>query len=223
MVGPINFSHIDPITPQNPHGYTHIFRTDTNNYTQQDVLHEIEEWTDILHQITAQVPYYYIKCVEFSNRMSSTLACTGRRSGRIYGYVTINQNYKQYHSNPQNFHNTLCHETIHTFPGAHNHGNVFKTLGKMVKWYVPNIDINRTSSGDPGYVAHIQNKKIQQNGGVQYKYAAICTKCGMEVIRERKCHIINNPEHYRCGKCGGTFRVEEYRPNGITIIHKKVV
>lgn len=208
------FSAINPITPENNFGYQHIFRTDTNNYTTSDVLHETEEWTDIIHQIIEQTPYYYIKVVEFSGQMSTTLACTGRRRGRTLGYVRINQEYLKYHTVSQNFHNTLCHETIHTFPGCHNHGECFKNLGRIMGMVVPGIHINRTSIGDPGYMAYIQRKKADRHGGVQYKYAAICTQCGVKVTRERRCALINTPEHYRCGRCGGKFRVEEYRANG---------
>ena len=35
-----------------------------------------------------------------------------------------------------------------------------------------------------------------------YRYVLKCESCGREVLRQKKCAVVEHPEHYRC-ECGG--------------------
>jgi len=37
----------------------------------------------------------------------------------------------------------------------------------------------------------------------------VCTDCGARLARYRRSTLVDAPEEYRCGDCGGRFRVEE--------------
>lgn len=37
----------------------------------------------------------------------------------------------------------------------------------------------------------------------------VCTDCAARLARYRRSKLVNNPESYACGECGGAFRVEE--------------
>lgn len=199
------------ITTTNPQGYTQIFRKDTQQYTEQDVYKEILEWERILEEQTCMEPNYLIRRIEFSSRMTSTLAKTGRQRNSRLGYIVINLNYMKTHSNPDNFHSTLAHEVVHSFPECFNHGPQFKAVGRLLSNTVPSVTIARTGS-DAGYTAY--KKHLQKTRNPRTIWIAKCVGCGQEIIRERRIGIIKEPHKYKCGKCGGKFKVEEHRPDG---------
>ena len=38
-------------------------------------------------------------------------------------------------------------------------------------------------------------------------YRIVCRECGMEIIRRRRCKLVENTDRYRCGKCGGKLEI----------------
>ena len=44
------------------------------------------------------------------------------------------------------------------------------------------------------------------SGKDDYKYLIVCTQCGREVRKNRKSSIVDYPQLWRCGICGGTFK-----------------
>jgi len=43
---------------------------------------------------------------------------------------------------------------------------------------------------------------------VSPKYWVVCTDCGARLARYRRSKLVDQPDQYRCGDCGGPFRVE---------------
>ena len=43
---------------------------------------------------------------------------------------------------------------------------------------------------------------------VEPNFWVVCTDCGARLARYRRSRLVANPDEYRCGDCGGTFRVE---------------
>ena len=42
----------------------------------------------------------------------------------------------------------------------------------------------------------------------------VCTDCGARLARYRRSKLVANPDEYRCGDCGGPFRVERNASGG---------
>lgn len=199
--------------------FSHIFRTDTHFYTVDDILDEYEEWRYILTDILGYQEAYEVGEVYISDRLTSCLAKTGRRKTvqSKYGHITVNGNYIKYHSNPDNFHSTLAHETIHTLAGCFNHGNNFLIAGRKLSTLYSGINIQRTLN-DPGYISWLNNKKPyipreQRN----FKYKIVCPKCGQIIYRERLSKLVKSPEKFRCGRCHSQFDVYEVMPDGTEV------
>lgn len=92
---------------------------------------------------------------------------------------------------------TLMHELLHTCDGCFNHGEKWKYLAALIgRKY--GYEVSRAVSyADMGIAEEITEK--------QPKYAVHCTRCGQTIYRYRKSDLIQNPEEYTCGICGGKF------------------
>lgn len=190
--------------------YTHIFRQDTHNYTEQDILEEIHEWGEILVDDLHFSPSYCIINASINNRMTRTLACTGRNSfDKKTGYVKVSSQFLQHHDSSDKFHSVLCHETIHSLQGCFDHGATFKQVGQVVMNIYENLQIS-TTLGDSGYITY---RKEQANE--RLKWNVICQDCGQVIKRQKACDITKNPQRYKCGKCGGKFKVFKLEPDGL--------
>ena len=95
--------------------------------------------------------------------------------------------------------NTIIHELLHTVKGCMNHGEKWKKLAQKVYWRY-GIEIKRTDSAADKGVDPIKKK-------VNYKHCVQCEKCGRKIMRQRETYFTRNPENYRCGACGGTFKI----------------
>ena len=97
----------------------------------------------------------------------------------------------------------ILHELLHTCPGCFNHGTKWKKLAKMV---------NQT------YGYHIQRLSTSEELGIttpaeeqrgHYKYCIRCKRCGSTSYRMRKSGVVDEPQKYRCAKCGGALEVDQ--------------
>lgn len=199
--------------------FSYIFRTDTDSYTEYDIMEEYEEWRYILTHLLGFQESYEIGEAYISSRLYSCLAKTGKRKTpqSKYGYITVNANYIAHHSNPDNFHSTLAHETIHTLVGCYNHGPNFKAAGEKLASVYSGIVINRLTC-DPGYNKFARSKKTYvPKEERKYKYKVVCPKCGQIFYRERLSKLIKSPEKFRCGRCGGQFDIYEITSEGMEV------
>lgn len=199
--------------------FSYIFRIDTDSYTEHDIMEEYEEWRYILTHLLGFQESYEIGEAYISSRLYSCLAKTGKRKTpqSKYGYITVNANYIAHHSNSDNFHSTLAHETIHTLVGCFNHGPNFKAVGEKLASIYSGIAINRVSC-DPEYKQYMHGKRLYTStGDRQFKYKIVCPKCGQIIYRERLSKLVKSPDKFRCGKCGGKFDVYEIMSDGTEV------
>ena len=88
--------------------------------------------------------------------------------------------------------NTLLHEILHTCRGCMKHTGKWKQLADKVN-AAYGCNISRTASKDalPEELAH------------KPRYKVVCPNCGAVYERYKRSALIQHPERYRCGKCGG--------------------
>ena len=104
--------------------------------------------------------------------------------------------------------NTLYHELLHTCAGCMDHGEKWKRYAAQVKARL-GYNIKRTSSAAEKLSAEMQTEEARRESDRRAhskKYILKCEKCGSELCRATFSKVIQSPELYRCGKCGGEFR-----------------
>ena len=93
----------------------------------------------------------------------------------------------------------ILHELLHTCPRCLNHGKRWKVYAERLNGKY-GYKITSTTSykalglEDPGSRESV-------------KYIVICTKCGMQIPRKRRCRLVENVDRYYCGKCGGKLEI----------------
>ena len=97
--------------------------------------------------------------------------------------------------------NTIMHELIHCMPRCNNHGEYFKKYAELIN---DNLGYNVTRTGNK------ENDFIKSNleyleKPIIYKYKIICENCNQNFLRQRV--VRNFTRKYRCGKCGGKFKI----------------
>ena len=97
--------------------------------------------------------------------------------------------------------NTIIHEIIHCLPNCNNHGEVFKKYANYINNKL-GYNISRLGNKKEDYI----KSKIEYNENEEYNYHIMCTNCGQEFFRKRLNK--NFIRKYRCGKCGGKFKIE---------------
>jgi len=84
---------------------------------------------------------------------------------------------------------TIRHELVHVHLlneyGDASHGKRFRTLAERLH-------------------THVNCDRF-----VPPAWWVVCTDCGARLARYRRSKLVDNPEQYRCGDCGGAFRVEQ--------------
>jgi len=90
---------------------------------------------------------------------------------------------------------TLYHELLHTAPDCMKHTGNWKRYAEQVNREL-GLCIRRTESAEEA--------GVPEDPRIRYKY--VCIRCGGEVVRYRACSFTRHPEHYRCRRCGGSFR-----------------
>lgn len=87
---------------------------------------------------------------------------------------------------------TLAHEVLHTCPQCGNHGKLWKAyVQRMNRAY--GYRIQRTN-------------EAEELGAAPILARYLCEKCGAEILRMRKCSLVEHPEWYHC-RCGGRLKL----------------
>lgn len=93
----------------------------------------------------------------------------------------------------------LLHELLHTCPGCMNHGKRWKAYAEM---------LNRKYGYDIRPASRYEAFGLEDPGSKEpVRYRIVCKKCGMEIVRKRRCPLVENVDRYRCGKCGGRLEI----------------
>lgn len=90
---------------------------------------------------------------------------------------------------------TLVHEVLHSVAGCMNHGAQWKKVADIMN-KAKGYDISRLTSISAANLT-------SEHQAVLTKYVVVCVDCRNELYRQRKSKLINYPELYTCGACGG--------------------
>lgn len=118
-------------------------------------------------------------------------------------HIQINQILLDEDSAEKGLKETILHELLHTCEGCLNHGPTWKTLADKVN-RVYGYNIKRSSTSEEKGVCDIERHKTS-------RYQIHCNKCGHIYKRERKSKLVQHPESFRCGRCGGRLYTESLR------------
>ena len=91
---------------------------------------------------------------------------------------------------------TLHHELLHSCRGCMQHTGKWKALAERVN-AAYGYNIRRCASKD--------DQPLPRDLLPKAKYLLRCSKCGAEYPRQKMSAVVQHPERYRCGKCGGTL------------------
>jgi len=134
------------------------------------------------------IPVGNVTGLTINNRTSKRLGRCSRRDNNF----TIEVSAKILHDKNEVL-NTIYHELIHTCPSCFNHGDKWQSYGQLAEVKL-NLakPITRCTSVDrtEEYVS-------------QFKYVLKCECCGVEILKDRMCGVVKNPELYTHSKCGG--------------------
>lgn len=94
----------------------------------------------------------------------------------------------------------IIHELLHTCKGCFNHGK---------EWKRKAAEVNRMYGYKIKTYAEPKQQDIENKTEPGYKYIIECKGCGTIGYRKKKSKLIQNPQLYRCGKCGGRLCITE--------------
>ena len=97
--------------------------------------------------------------------------------------------------------NTIIHELIHCIPNCNNHGKDFKKYAKYINNKL-GYNISRVGNKKEDFL----KSNLEYIDTEKYKYKIECQKCGQIIYRKRYNKYFTRK--YRCGKCGGKFKVK---------------
>ena len=93
---------------------------------------------------------------------------------------------------------TIIHELCHTVKDGHGHKKGWREAADQLK-KVYGLQLSPANSAEDLSVP----RNLSQDPVIRYVFR--CTDCGQIIQRSRRSKFVENPERYRCGKCGGTF------------------
>ena len=96
----------------------------------------------------------------------------------------------------------IAHELLHTCRGCMNHGRKWKDYTSLLRQAL-GYDITRTTTAES---LGLEEMPVHRSSGT-YKYRLVCQGCGAEILRQKRCKVVENPGKYRCGKCGGLLKL----------------
>ncbi len=103
---------------------------------------------------------------------------------------------------------TFAHELIHTIDGCMNHSKLFKYYASFVNAKL-GCRVSSTFSVDLYPALSPADKKVldlRAKHQTQYQYQVQCVDCKTTFNRQRKSKLVEHPERYRCGLCGGKLK-----------------
>lgn len=114
--------------------------------------------------------------------------------------ININSRLLDEHVPEKHLKETIMHELLHTCDGCFNHGGKWQLLASLV---------GRAYGYKIERAASCADMEVMENYKKSAKYEICCEKCGYTIYRYRKSNLVQNPDDYTCGVCGGKFNVKE--------------
>ena len=101
--------------------------------------------------------------------------------------------------------NTIMHELIHCMPRCNNHGEYFKNYATVINEKL-GYNISRTGNKEQDFK---ESNLEYIEKPINFNYKIVCEDCNYSFFRQRvRRYFIRK---YRCGKCGGRFKVFKIR------------
>ena len=97
--------------------------------------------------------------------------------------------------------NTIMHELIHCMPRCNNHGEYFKNYATVINEKL-GYNISRTGNKEQDFK---ESNLEYIEKPINFNYKIVCEDCNQTFLRQRIKR--NFTRKYRCGKCGGRFKV----------------
>ena len=102
----------------------------------------------------------------------------------------------------KNIKEIIAHELLHTCRGCMNHGKKWKTYAEKFG-NAFGYKITRTST-DTSF-----GLSVTKAEAAPPRYMLVSSRCGREYLRRRRSRVVEHPEQYRCGKCGGHLKLSQ--------------
>ena len=162
--------------------YSNIYRTDTATYTLKDLEKEMRECLKIIEDLgipTHNEKVRYI--VEINKKPTKYLGlCTRISNNPITFEIKFNGPYFKV-ANPQDVHDTIMHEILHTLPGCMNHGKFWQRAAKTIESFESKYTITRLGNCE-------EYKELYQDSS---KYVITCRTCGKKFYYRKRSKIVN--------------------------------
>jgi len=168
-------------------------RTNTSTYTLADVLDEVHECARLVAALGYPELLRNHYTVEFSTRRVKNYG-TCQKIGNGEYKIVINKHYLELAS-PENVHNTIVHEVIHSVTGCMNHKEKWKAVAGKVNTAYKFTTISRLGHDDAyydGYVAQHKRSKLP------YKYRVTCSSCNHSWRYKRKSNVVESAPRGTC-------------------------
>lgn len=159
-----------------------IYRNDTNLYTLKDLEKEVKECLKIIKKLGLSNHMEKVRYVlRINDRATKYLGlCTFKSKNPLTYIITINGPFLKV-AKPQDVHDTIMHEVLHTLPGCMDHGEKWQNYASIIEKYEPCYTISRL--GDCA-----EYKKLFQQ---KSKYIITCKGCGHVFYYQRRGRIVN--------------------------------
>lgn len=159
-----------------------IYRNDTNLYTLNDLGNEVKECLKIIKKL--KLPNHIGKVryvLRINTRATKYLGlCTFKSKNPLTYIITINGPFLKV-AKPQDVHDTIMHEVLHTLPGCMDHGEKWQNYASIIEKYEPRYTISRL--GDCTEYKEVLHQKS--------KYIITCKGCGHVFYYQRRGRIVN--------------------------------
>lgn len=165
------------------------------------MMHDLESILDECYRMLDSLDIQYVRnhTIVIDSRLKRCWgSCRKNKDGSFL--IKISPVLMDEHTPSDSLKDTLYHELLHTVPNAMSHGKTWLHLAQKVNG-ATGLNIKRSTPAS--------EKGILRNPAddPSVKFMGICEGCGAEVIRYRNCAFVRYPEKYRCGRCGGKFKV----------------
>lgn len=99
----------------------------------------------------------------------------------------------------------LVHELGHFVAPDHYHSAIWKERADKIgkKWGI----ICHTRASLQESLSFRANQPTPKANPTATTYVLVCQQCGQILVRQRRSKLVKYPKRFRCGKCGGSFKL----------------
>lgn len=145
-------------------------------------------------------PSNQIICFKENRRAKKRLGCCKKEKSLMQEKFIIEVALVMQTETDEKIKEILIHELLHTCKGCFNHGPAWKALAQKV---------NQAYGYKISTYVDTRQLNIDKPAPPKYKYKITCSSCKTAFYRQKRSKLIEKPQRYRCGKCGGRLIVRE--------------